>query len=375
MSSLDSHTEVVDAARGRQTLQERLAATKNRPAGFDYMRLCLACCVIIFHGSLITYGVNAPTDWVSRVSGSTVIFVVPMFFALSGFLVAGSLERSKSMFNFLGLRVFRIMPALSVEVLLSAFIFGPLLTNESLSSYFSSRDFHLYLLNVLGDIHYKLPGVFVDNPISLVNGQLWTVPYELVCYILLTVLTVAGVVRRRRALLAFMVLYYVAQIANSALREQTSFQGAGGSTVVMAFIAGLLVFLYRDRLIWSRLLFLCSLILALALPFFIPKGIRYTALPVAYLTVYLGLMNPSRNRLLLSGDYSYGLYLYGFPIQQAVYTAGPIFRTWYANVLMSLPLAAAVAAASWWVIERPALGRRGMLDTIERWFKRRSRVA
>jgi hypothetical protein len=76
------------------------------------------------------------------------------------------MERSKTLFAFIGLRVLRIAPALCAEVFLSALILGPILTTHSLTDYFSSNDFRLYFLNILGDIHYLLPGVFREQPLS-----------------------------------------------------------------------------------------------------------------------------------------------------------------------------------------------------------------
>src|SRR5260370_18233609 len=142
------------------TLASRLAETKNRPSGFDYIRLILALGVIWSHSRLLT------DDWqilpfFSFMFGLFVALLLPMFFALSGFLVAGSLERSNTLITFLGLRVFRIMPALTVEVLLSALVLGPLLTTASLENYFLSTIFRLYFLNIVGDIHYYLPDVFL----------------------------------------------------------------------------------------------------------------------------------------------------------------------------------------------------------------------
>lgn len=163
---------------GARTLARQLAITKNRPSGFDYMRIVLALSVICWHSLLISYGTDATAGVWGRVLQPLSLLIVPMFFALSGFLVAGSLERSKSLVGFLGLRVFRIMPALAVEVLLSALILGPLLTTASLGSYFADPVLHSYFWNILGDIHYKLPGLFQQNPTDLVNGQLWTVPYQ-----------------------------------------------------------------------------------------------------------------------------------------------------------------------------------------------------
>lgn len=372
--ALSSYLLGTAGANRHPTFSDRLTATKNRPGGFDYLRIVLASSVILWHSRLVSYGIDAPGGLWEHVLEPLALLIVPMFFALSGFLVAGSLERSRSLFNFLGLRVFRIMPALSVEVLISAFIFGPLLTTYSLPDYFGDHDLHLYLLNILGDIHYKLPGVFQDNPSTLVNGQLWTVPYELVCYLLLSVLAVSGIVRRRSLLLGFLCVYYAAQLASTLIRPSTNFQGAGGSTIVMSFVAGLVLFCYRERITWSKLLFLAMLAVSIALPMFIPKGMRFAAVPIAYVTVYLGLTNPPRNRLLLSGDYSYGLFLYGFPVQQAVYASGPYFRDWYTNLLVAVPVTAAIAATSWWFIEKPVLSHRAKLVAIEDWYVRRFRT-
>lgn len=357
--------------RVRPSLAHRLEQTRNRPSGFDYMRVALAFAVIGWHSLLISYGEAGTNGPWGRALEPFALLIVPMFFALSGFLVAGSLERSRSLVGFLGLRVFRIMPALAVEVLLSALVLGPVLTTDSFASYVSDPTFHRYFWNILGDIHYLLPGLFKANPTDLVNGQLWTVPYELVCYVLLSILMVTGIVYRRTWLLAFLALYYVAQLASTLLRDQTEFHGAGGSSIVMAFVTGVLFYRCRERIPWSHGLFLVALALSVALPMYVPKGMRFAALPIAYVTVYLGLLNPSRNRLVLSGDYSYGLYLYGFPVQQAVYTASGAFHSWYANLLLAVPLTALVATGSWWLIEQPVLRRRAALNRFEDCYLRR----
>lgn len=348
------------------SLADRLTETRYRPSGFDYMRVVLALGVITWHSWLTSYGEHHHFDLGQNLMAPIALLIVPMFFALSGFLVAGSFERCKTLISFLGLRVFRIIPALAVEVLLSALILGPLLTDLPLKAYFADPAFHVYFLNILGDIHYYLPGVFTNNPVHLVNGQLWTVPYELACYIALTVLSIAGIAKRRHWLLAVMALLYVGQAANWVLRPNPNFHGAGGSTLVMAFIAGLLVYAYRDRLPWSPRLFVPAAILSVLL-IKLPDGMRFAALPIAYATIYLGLLNPRRNRIVLSGDYSYGLYLYGFPIQQAVAAIDPSLRHWYLNLLIAVPAAILVATGSWWLVEKPVLSRRHVLKTFEEW--------
>lgn len=349
------------------SLGERLSYTDNRPSGFDYMRIILALGVIVWHSGLLSYGENATYGTMYNLLFPFAMLIVPMFFSLSGFLVAGSFERNRSLVTFLGLRVFRILPALSVEVLLSALILGPLLTTLPLAEYFADHRFHLYFLNMIGEIHYYLPGVFEQNPFDRVNGQLWTVPYELICYVVLAALAVLGVYKRRQWLGYAMLLCYGLQILNTVFRARDTVGSATGSIVVMSFVAGLLIYRYRDKIKWSLGQFLVWGAVSLALVA-VPNGMRFAMLPIAYITVYLGLMNPPRNKLVLSGDYSYGLYLYGFPIQQAFVAISPVFMVWYWNLAASIPAAILIAVFSWWVIEKPVMSRRDVLKRLETWY-------
>jgi peptidoglycan/LPS O-acetylase OafA/YrhL len=300
-----------------------------------------------------------------------------MFFALSGFLVAGSLERSQSLITFLGLRILRIVPALAGDVILSALILGPLVTTIPLDTYFTSPDFFAYFLNLVGDIHYTLPGLFANNPRpDTVNSQLWTLPFELECYGLLAVIALLGIFRNRKWLLYFLIAAYIGQVGKMFL-EMCYPSGEiltgklHGRELVMVFVGGLFLYRFRDKIPLSRKLFFSAVVISyvlLCIPF---HGDRFLALPVAYVTVYLGLLNPARNRVLLSGDYSYGLFLYGFPIQQAVASIeGPV-QHWYWNLLLSLPCIIVCAVGSWWIIEKPALGLRTYLKKYDAWYERK----
>ena len=291
-----------------------------------------------------------------------------MFFALSGFLVAGSLERTKALPTFFGLRVLRIIPALAFEVTLSALLLGPMLTTYTMEQYFSSYLFYGYFLNITGDIHYILPGLFHNNPYpDVINGQLWTIPFELMCYAALGTLALLGVFPRRNLLLWALVLLQLAYSTLIVLRPHPNYGPVTGSVLVASFLAGVLVYRFKDRIVWSTPLFVGALVLALVLLAF-PNGERLVALPAAYVTVYLGLMNPPRNRLVLSGDYSYGTFLYGFPLQQAFASWGPAVQHWYWNILAIVPTALALAVFSWWFIEKPALKLRWVLAKFEDWY-------
>lgn len=345
-----------------RTISDRLDEVRNRATGFNYLRIGLALSVILAHAFYLVYGGEHAAEREGLLSKFTPLSV-PMFFCLSGFLSAGSLERSKSLFVFFGLRVFRIIPALAVSVLLSALILGPLMTALPLPAYFDHSKFHAYFLNILVVIQYQLPGLFTDNPTLAVNGQLWTLPFEFVSYALLGALACVNAYKRGWLLIAIFGTLQALQIVNTIYRFNPDYNGAGGTTVVLCFAAGMLLRRYRHDIVYSAPLALAAFIVSIIL-IEIPNGIRFAPLPMAYFTIYLGLLNPKLDRIVKSGDYSYGLYLYGYPVQQAVVTLLPGMREWYWNLLISLPICAVFAFLSQRLIEKPILSRKGVLQTI-----------
>lgn len=337
------------------TFEERLIETKNRPSGFDYLRISLAIAVIASHAPLVCYGFD-----VDRAINSSplvrpfVFFIVPSFFALSGFLVAGSLERN-SLVRFLSLRAVRIFPALAVEILLSALLIGPIVTSIAWHDYFSSRLFFRYFMNVVGYIQYFLPGVFLNNPApAYVNLQLWTVPRELDCYLLISAVSIIGLYKRPRLLLGALAVTSV-----GIFLYQEIFNGYGehdgqarGALTILSFLCGVSFYGLRSRIPFNKFIFLLSLAtVAICLSFEVLTNLA--PLPIAYLTIYLGLLNPKRLAVIRGADYSYGMYLYGFPIQQLIVWAIPSSRIWYVNLVLSIAIAAGCAFLSWTAIESP----------------------
>jgi len=357
------------------SVSARLAETANRPSGFDYIRLTLATGVIIEHSYALSYGHEAATDLVDQTAAKAVFgLLLPMFFALSGFLVAGSLERCRTLVTFLSLRAIRIMPALSVEVVLSALILGPLFTSHSLDDYVADSRFSSYFWNIVGKIHYELPGVFAENPVPYkVNGQLWTIPFELECYIALALMALLGIAGKRVLLLCLMVIAHLGLAILFVVGPPTFEPAVSGRILMFCFMAGLTLFQWRDRVPWSPALFLVCAIVSMVL-LVIPGGDYLIAFPVAYVTIYLGLLNPVRRRTLVGGDYSYGLYVYGWPMQQMVASLGPAWHEWYWNLSASLPLAAIVAFGSWWLVEKPARRLRPVAAKVEAYMLRLSPV-
>jgi peptidoglycan/LPS O-acetylase OafA/YrhL len=344
------------------TIESRLREVDYRPSGFDYLRIGLALSVIFVHSFLQ----DVQHAYILNFFGIYVVQIVPMFFALSGFLVASSLERCKSLVSFVGLRVFRIFPALVVEVFVSALIIGPIFTTLPLKDYFGNHTFHVYFWNLIGHIHYYLPGVFEDHKISQVNGQLWTVPWELMCYISISIIAIIGAYRYKLFFTCVLVFAYLFEAFRYAA-DAKPLEVATGEICLLSFLCGLWLYRHRDSIALSKPLFALSAA-ALLVVYLVPGAIRFTALPTAYATVCIGLTNPVRSRILATGDYSYGIYLYGYAVQQSIFAISPAFNDWRLALLACAPATIALAVVSWHFIERPFLSKKAVVGKVEAWF-------
>ncbi|ESQ81872.1 hypothetical protein AEAC466_20120 [Asticcacaulis sp. AC466] len=200
-----------------------------------------------------------------------------------------------------------------------------------------------------GWLHFELPGVFANNPCpDMVNLSLWTLPFELACYVILVLVLMTrnafgGHVLT--ALIAGLQLILFLPFLDSLPNEDIL-----GPQLSLCFLVGAALYIHRRRIPFHGSLALAALI-ATVLLLELPGGISLVPLPAAYLTVYIGLLTPQLPKILKTGDYSYGIYLYSFPIQQAV-ASQAWAHTWWINALISLPLTLLAAAASYHFLER-----------------------
>ena len=360
------------------TFGSRLAEHRGVGPGFDATRIALALAVLFIHTGLMRpatpEALLAPVLPFAPLQLWAFDFaILPMFFALSGFLVAGSAERL-SVGQFLINRGLRIVPALAVEIVLSALVLGPLLTVYGLWQYVSDPLFARYFLNLLGNIHYELPGVFLSNPVPhIVNGSLWTVPHEIACYALLVLCAVTGLYRHRRLMLALTLAWFGLSITvflcadlGIALPHLDTltylFVTRGAARLVPLFLAGIVLYQYRDRVPHRLDYALAGAFAYIALAAFgspdwmtNPVFSCVTAPIFAYVVNYAGLSPKLAFPFTARGDYSYGLYLYGYPLQQAMLQVLPRMHSRAAFFALSVAAASTMAAFSWHVIEKPVL--------------------
>jgi peptidoglycan/LPS O-acetylase OafA/YrhL len=345
---------------------EKYASAGFRPTGFDYLRIILAVSLVLWHAIIVVHNESWSHGVFQTQWKLPLLFLVPSFFALSGFLIAGSLERS-TIPVFIGLRILRIVPALTVDTLLTTFIVGPLFTILTLREYFLNKTTWKYLWNIVGHIHYRLPGVFYHNPIpDIINGQLWTIPWEFVCYATIVILALAGIARSRTYFLIVAVIAPIVALTILTTLEPGRFGPDPGAIapsrtdLILCFLSGVAIYKYRD-IIPHNLGMALSAVVGYAILMNTQYAYVFTGLLVAYITVWVGVTNYRRTFIIEGGDYSYGIYLYHMTLQQAIVSLGIL--TWYSVFMVSLPLVTVVAAMSWRLVEKPALSLRAYLTS------------
>ncbi|TGD92745.1 acyltransferase family protein [Methylobacterium nonmethylotrophicum] len=334
-----------------------VAAGLARPDNaFGAVRLALALLVVVSHGFSVTTGAVLDEP-LTRLTGYTLgEHAVNGFFAVSGFLVTMSLVR-RGPRDYLVARALRILPGLVAATLVVALGLGSLMTRLPLSAYWADPSLWRFIQGTLTTFksNAALPGVFPENPFRFPMGTVWTLKYEVLCYLGLLAAGLLGTLRRRW-LAPLLVAGLALALALAGLRAGEMPKALETSLrLPLIFSAGAALFLYADRarLSWPMALGL------LALAGFLHGTALYPPalfLAEAYAVLCLGLAPPLRHPALdPRADLSYGTYLYGWPVQQSLHALYPAASAWWL-LGPSLLLTLAVAALSWRLVERPALG-------------------
>lgn len=381
--------------RPGDTIGAILDRNRGKGPSFDLLRILLAVAIFLLHTRWVAgmAEVNAIGDVLANVpagdvkpASTTAIHrwsfmgplmrsLVPAFFALSGFLVLGSALRLQATSTFLAHRALRIFPALAVEVSLSALLLGPLFTTLPLNQYFLDPQFFRYFANALGFVTYQLPGVFESNPAAgIVNANLWTLPSEFYCYVIIAALLLTKIVHHR-LFFAIGLIAITVGLASAHFLFGISAPTKGhypAHLIVYYFFVGTFFFHYRQYIPVNVGLFLACLVVAyIGLSF---ESLAYlAAFPLTYCTISFGLVRLPKPELISRGDYSYGIYLYSFPIAQAYIALFPQLKGHDLLLILLSGISSCVfAALSWHLIEERMLALKQHLPAG--WFSTSSRV-
>lgn len=337
--------------------------TEDRNNNFNLIRFLSALSVIVFHSYALAGQIKL--DPITRLMGTEAAgsIGVRAFFVVSGFLVTRSFLARGRLAPFLAARALRIYPALIVATLFSIGV-AAWCSTVPLESFLRDPQTQRYLISnsLAWRVEYVLPGAFVDNPFPQgVNGSLWTIPVEIRLYLLCAAFGVLGVLRNR---VAFN-LALLACIAVLGWRTDwlpIEFNSEIARSLALEFAAGAWAYVFRDRIMLS----LPAAAVALGLFLWNPGGISSTVFMIPVF-VYLMLVLAYHPRLRFAafnrlGDYSYGLYLYAFPIQQTIMFWFPDLNS-LGLLVSSLPPTLALAVLSWHGLEKPALGLKARAPT------------
>lgn len=369
--------------------------TLNHNNNFNLLRAFAATAVLFSHCYPLTGNTREP---LSQLTGITLGgFAVDIFFIMSGYLVTASLIRIQNIKLYFLARVIRIYPALILSSVFCVFAIGLAFTQLDLKEFLINPKVYYYLLHdstIIFGTTYELPGVFKANPYpETVNGSLWTLRFELIMYVVLGMLTwlyirkspysIADGFRRMIALIAIVSMTVnlsinlipslqenISNILTNLLPSLPGLTGEIHKTCHFAaiFFYGAALFCFQSYITFRKscILILTFLLLLMLLVNHDAFFLAYNLI-VGYLILSLAFL-PSGviRRFNGIGDYSYGIYIYAFPIQQSVMARMPNLEP-LGLFAISLPITLVLAVASWHVVEKPFLRlKRHSCETKER---------
>lgn len=344
-----------------QYLSERIEGRDNY---LTFMRLCLASAVLLEHSWQVVNGVTIPSflKWGDH---SLAHYAVNGFFVLSGVLIAQSLDRQSHLIRYFESRLLRIMPALIVLALSASLIIGPFFTSLPLKEYVLHPDFWLYPLNVItfADTGGAPPEVFQTTHDKGVFGStLWTLRYEMMAYIGAALAASLGVLHRKSWSISLLCLSFV--LWTSTVIAPDVFTDLAMMDAIPRFAAtfllGVVFYAWRQHIAMRlEIALICMLAAMIATPTVLHDTLSTIA--IGYGLIYLGYFKSKKMAYLKTmPDYSYGIYIWSWPIMQMWVASGYEGR-WLGMLGIAACSTVLLAALSWHIIEKPSLALKGNL--------------
>lgn len=342
------------------------------PNNFAALRLFGALWVILHHGMILTGHPRGAPSLLGTVS-----FGIVIFFTAAGYLLTSSWLSTPNYRLYTINRIKRIFPALIFVVTFTVFILGPLVSTLTISEYFDNPRTWRYFLNLLLRPVFALPGVFEDNPDrATVNGSLWTTPPLVIAYMILPVLLFLFRGKWKAVPVALFGLLSAA--VHLHLRDQGETFVYWGSSLApntsmwVYFAVGALIrLLVPAKFLRLDSAIACAVLYMVASQIFpeVAVQLRWILAPVVILSVGLA-STPYIRRADRFGDFSYGLFLWGFPVQQTVLHFLNPLPLW-ANFSLVVAISGALAITTNRLVEKPSAQA---IDTLSRSRTRTSSI-
>jgi peptidoglycan/LPS O-acetylase OafA/YrhL len=327
---------------------------------FGLLRLFFASLVIVSHSPEII-DQNRSREILTNIFG-TISFgelAVDSFFLISGYLILKSFYSTSSVKSYFTKRILRIYPGFIVASLFCILVVTPIAGSWNLISNLNSTDWIKTFTNLVILEGPEVNGLFMGDQPFILNGAMWSIWLEFLCYISIPVFFLLGLHKKRLYItvtIAIVSLFIFLLITNKDiwLPYPLRISAYLSTRLLSAFLIGGAYYYFRDRVIWNRNLSLASLILLL-----ICLSFKYTAelgffIFGGYLIFNFALnyKNKTLNQIGTKNDISYGVYLYAWPIQMLIVQHYPGISP----VVMTLATMASVAILgylSWIYVEQP----------------------
>jgi peptidoglycan/LPS O-acetylase OafA/YrhL len=338
--------------------QRSLASYTEEPQNnYLVLRLVAALLVIYGHSYAVTK-LPGQMDLIQRALHFTYAggVGVDAFFVISGFLVTASYLNRRNWPEFMKARCLRIFPGLAVCLLAMTFLMGPIVSTLPALQYLTTGDLYTGLLRNLSlmDLHFRLPGVFESLPAEGVNGSLWTLPAEFCLYVLVSMFGVSGLLFSRRWYGLCVLLCCLAAIG-LCLEVHFFSDRVRYLRLFLLFAAGSAIRVYDGRIPLSAWIVAALTAITLAsMLWYTQRASHYLFTLWLIYTVFWVAYVPNLHFFNRMGDYSYGLYIYAFPIEQTLRQYIPAIRPLELFCCASF-LTLGCAMLSWHFVEHPAL--------------------
>lgn len=347
--------------------------TTSRDNNFNLIRFIAATLVLFSHSFALALGSGDAEPLQSTIGMTWGAIAVDVFFVTSGFLITSSYFSRNNIIAFVWARLLRIYPALIVAILFCVFGVGLFFTTHSVEDYVSNHQTLKYLIKnsiLFFGVEYKLPGVFLDVPYKeAVNGSLWTLPYEVKMYALLAlILGLVAYLSKFMEIVSIRKIILLIGLISIFAHVQNNFHPVLPEKFTRLFS---MFFVGAAFYVWKNKVRLSPMLILIGFPLLMFSSLNKDVFFILYcvllpfLIFYLAYVPSGFVRKFNKfGDYSYGLYIYAFPVQQSIAATIP-----NVSVSIMIPLSFSctlvLAMISWHLIEKRFLKMKGSYIYIE----------